>query len=278
MTAPAGVLPAQDSRTQPHVGTVVLQRLPEGYCSGCLQRSDAPSGCSHLRWHQLTHPPHLNTGWHGSASVTTNLYLSCVSQPELTSCSASLCRWSTRLAVEAGCCPSATWTNWTAHWSPSSTEGVPAYPRRPWTWSSFSTSHTPSNTRAVRQNLQKKKGSRKRRCCWWYANLPSKAGVVDLCVVWTVKNLLFDRNFCAHQSCFNSCVTLNNETTASPESVFFCSAFRTLRRSTSVNVSPQTLKRSVVLLDVLTIFYYYYWLTMIWSHCSTLEETHMSRC
>lgn len=55
-------------------------------------------------------------------------------------------RWSTRLAVEAGSSLSATWTNWTALWSPSSMEVAPVYHRLPWTWSLSFTSHTPSNT------------------------------------------------------------------------------------------------------------------------------------
>lgn len=59
---PAGVLPAQNSGPQPRVGAVVLQRLPEGNRPGGLQRPDASSRRSRLRWHQLALSPHLNAG------------------------------------------------------------------------------------------------------------------------------------------------------------------------------------------------------------------------
>lgn len=68
-------------------------------------------------------------------------------------------RWSTRLALEADYSLSATWMNWTALWSPSSTEVVLVCHRLQRTWSSSFTSHTPSNAHADNDTLkvQKKK-------------------------------------------------------------------------------------------------------------------------
>ncbi len=63
-------------------------------------------------------------------------------------------RWSTRLAPEAGSSLSATWTSWTALWSPSSMEVALVCRRLPWTWSSSSTSHTPSNAHADHDTLK----------------------------------------------------------------------------------------------------------------------------
>ncbi len=85
-------------------------------------------------------------------------------------------RWSTRLAPEAGSSLSATWTSWTALWSPSSMEVALVCRRLPWTWSSSSTSHTPSNAHADHDTLKVLKKKNKsteqkvvehRERSWW---------------------------------------------------------------------------------------------------------------
>lgn len=67
---PPGVLPAQDSRLQPSVGAVILQRLSEGDCFGRLQRSDSSPRGSDLQWNQLCCSSYLYTGWYGKKKMS----------------------------------------------------------------------------------------------------------------------------------------------------------------------------------------------------------------
>lgn len=156
---PPGVLPDQDSGQQPGVSAVVLQRVSEGDGFGHLQRSESSPRCSHLQRHQLALSSHLYAAWYGKIHVCNAVFrgyfVFCWDRcDEYASWCVFALRWSTRLAAEAGSSLNATWTSWTALWSPSSTEVALVYHRLPWTWSSRSTSHTPSNAHADHDTLQ----------------------------------------------------------------------------------------------------------------------------
>lgn len=61
VTAPPGVLPAQDSGLQPVIGAVILQRLSEGDRFVGLQRSVSSPGRPHHLRDQLAGAAHLHT-------------------------------------------------------------------------------------------------------------------------------------------------------------------------------------------------------------------------
>lgn len=192
-------------------------------------------------------------------------------------------RWSTRLAVEAGSSLSATWTNWTAPWSPLSMEVAPVYHRLPWTWSLSFTSHTPSNTCKTATHFKPTKqkvaqieellfvaGHAKATANFAQLDLQplaqhshSEVGDVDLydvlavfegnvvlvCFVLTKAALIHYKEPNTKQG-INNNMTKYNQTI---KTVFLCSAFQTPCWNTSVNVSHRH-HWNVSPLDVFNIF------------------------
>lgn len=267
MPPPPGVLPAQDSRTQPDIGAVVLQQLPEGDRSGCLQRSDAPPGCSHLRWHQLAGSPHLNTGWHGRASGATDQYICvcvCVCFSARTNlffcffCAGGVPGWLRRPAAAPAL----------HEWAGQRAD--PRHPRRECQRTPdchghgvHFLHHTLHLTHSQCVRLSKTKEAESNAAGGGELTSHSKAGLWTFVLYRLWRIFLFHGNFSAHQSCFNRRVTLNEENTASPERVF---SFSPALPSWLFAGAPQWMfphrhSREVsVLLDVLTLFYdCYYW-------------------